>query len=149
MSFLHLFFYFYSVTLSFFFFLQLSFMILFNLLSNAFTLVMRLCQRFCILMTGSEILHLNLGELRLSFLYFFKLYFFLNFHLSIFYLLEIELHFFSFQFFFCIFISNLTIHLLQVFFIVSPSSILTCLFLRFKSVFEKSWNFFIFFLASN
>ena len=64
-------------------------MILFNLLSNAFTLV-----------TGLEILHLDSVGLG-SFFDLFKLYFFLDFYPLTFYLLEIELNLYPIHFSFC------------------------------------------------
>jgi hypothetical protein len=52
------------------------------------------------IMIGLEILHLDLSGLESRFFDIFLIIFFLNFHLSIFYLLEIEIYFFFFSFLF-------------------------------------------------
>jgi len=63
-------------------------MILFNFFSNAITLISRLGQRFC-----------RPKWAQIEFFFFYLLIFFLDFHRSTFYFLEIEFHIFSFYFF--------------------------------------------------
>jgi len=114
--------------------------------SNAFTLLSQLGHKFCIL--------IRVVLDWVFFFYLFKLYFFLNFHPSTFYLLEIELHLFLFHFYF------LWSYLVLIWFIRNwYSNLFSCAFsmrlskfyIHNHKVYELirfNWSFFIVFFLS-
>jgi hypothetical protein len=92
---------------------------------------------------GLEILHLDLSGLESRFFDIFLIIYFFNFYLSTFYLLEIEIHFFSFHFYFhevIMFSFDLIGIGLQNFFLVFLFMILSQFFFFYELVFTKFAN---------